>query len=218
VRSLELTLAPDGRSLHPLVPLLTDSTVVDDAWMLVFDVAGGDTTTTLLRVRGDPEGFSDALADAPVVREFDLIGSTDEEFYAQIHTDTTDLERQLHHTLTEYRSILVPPIEYNDDGSLTLRVVGSAAELGAGFERVPDGVEATVERVGQFAEFGDDDLSLLTDRQREAVEAAVDLGYYDSPRRATGADIAERIGCTPSTASEHLRKAESRVLSAYVGG
>jgi predicted DNA binding protein len=64
----------------------------------------------------------------------------------------------------------------------------------------------TVGRSGPTAE------SLLTDRQREAVEAANDLGYYEIPREASQEDVAERIGCAASTAAEHLRKAETKLL------
>jgi predicted DNA binding protein len=52
----------------------------------------------------------------------------------------------------------------------------------------------------------------LTDRQREAVRAAVEAGYYAVPREASLADVAEAIGCAESTASEHLRRAEAAVM------
>jgi len=41
------------------------------------------------------------------------------------------------------------------------------------------------------------------------------LGYYESPRRATRDDVAA-VGCSPTTAGEHLRKAEARVFSQFV--
>ncbi|MFC6975764.1 helix-turn-helix domain-containing protein [Halomicroarcula sp. GCM10025709] len=58
----------------------------------------------------------------------------------------------------------------------------------------------------------------LSDRQREAVEAALSLGYYDIPRTATHEAVADALDCAPSTAAEHLRKAESRVLHALFDG
>jgi hypothetical protein len=36
---------------------------------------------------------------------------------------------------------------------------------------------------------------------------AVELGYYDTPREATHADIAEALGCAPNTAAITFRKA-----------
>ncbi len=56
----------------------------------------------------------------------------------------------------------------------------------------------------------------LTDRQTAALAAAVEMGYFDSPRRASIEDVAARLGISPSTAVEHLRKAEKKVLESYV--
>ena len=60
-------------------------------------------------------------------------------------------------------------------------------------------------------------LSALTDRQLEVFRTAVESGYYEIPRRATHKEIADSLGCAPSTIDEHLRKAESRVLQSLVG-
>lgn len=58
----------------------------------------------------------------------------------------------------------------------------------------------------------------LSDRQREAVEAGLALGYYEVPREASHEDVAEAIDCAPSTAAEHRRKAEAKLLRSTVGG
>lgn len=56
----------------------------------------------------------------------------------------------------------------------------------------------------------------LTERQAAALAAAVDMGYFDSPRRASVEDVAGRLGISASTAVEHLRKAEKKVLENYI--
>ncbi|WP_370628387.1 helix-turn-helix domain-containing protein [Halorientalis salina] len=56
--------------------------------------------------------------------------------------------------------------------------------------------------------------SLLTDRQQEAVRAAIDHGYYEVPRSGSVEDVAAALDCAPSTASNHLRKAEARLAEA----
>ncbi|MFB6270658.1 MAG: helix-turn-helix domain-containing protein, partial [Halobacterium sp.] len=56
----------------------------------------------------------------------------------------------------------------------------------------------------------------LTDRQREVVETAVDLGYYDVPRTAGQDDVAAELDCASSTVAEHLRKAEAALARAAV--
>ncbi len=61
--------------------------------------------------------------------------------------------------------------------------------------------------------FGDEEG--LTDKQAQALRAAVESGYFDTPRRASIKDVADRMGVSPSTAVEHLRKAEKKVLENY---
>jgi hypothetical protein len=47
------------------------------------------------------------------------------------------------------------------------------------------------------------------------LKAAVDMGYFDTPRRASIKDVARGLKISPSTAVEHLRKAEKKVLENY---
>lgn len=60
--------------------------------------------------------------------------------------------------------------------------------------------------------------AMLTAHQREAVEAALALGYYDIPRESSQEDIAAAIDCAPSTAAEHLRKAEGKLVQSAFDG
>jgi predicted DNA binding protein len=73
------------------------------------------------------------------------------------------------------------------------------------------GLDVTVARIGPYSD-ADELVSLLTDRQREVLDVALDLGYYEVPRRATHRDVAERLGLSVGTVSEHLQKIESRVF------
>lgn len=52
----------------------------------------------------------------------------------------------------------------------------------------------------------------LTDRQREVVEAAVQAGYYEWPREATGAEVADQLEISSATFSEHVHAAERKLL------
>lgn len=56
----------------------------------------------------------------------------------------------------------------------------------------------------------------LTDRQRAAVETAWHAGYFDSPRRSTGAEVAEALAVSAPTFHEHLRSAERKLVGAYI--
>jgi predicted DNA binding protein len=56
----------------------------------------------------------------------------------------------------------------------------------------------------------------LTSEQREILVAALEAGYYEVPRRTSLDDLAARYGITQQAASERLRRASDRVLSAMI--
>ncbi|MFB6133679.1 MAG: helix-turn-helix domain-containing protein [Halanaeroarchaeum sp.] len=57
------------------------------------------------------------------------------------------------------------------------------------------------------------DLSQLTDKQREAMELAVERGYYESPPAVSLGDLAEAFEVSPSAMSQRLSRAEERVMT-----
>ena len=55
----------------------------------------------------------------------------------------------------------------------------------------------------------------LSKRQSEVLSAAVQMGYYDQPKKCNQADIAEVIGISQGTVAEHLQLAESNIMSGW---
>jgi hypothetical protein len=60
------------------------------------------------------------------------------------------------------------------------------------------------------------DRSRLTDRQREVLESAHEMGYFDSSRGANAGEVADELGVATSTFSEHLAAAQRKVLDAVL--
>jgi len=56
------------------------------------------------------------------------------------------------------------------------------------------------------------DLRRLTDRQREVLQMAHEMGYFEYPRDANASEIAEALDIQPSTFTEHLNAAQSKLL------
>lgn len=56
-------------------------------------------------------------------------------------------------------------------------------------------------------------LNELTDRQREVLATAIGLGYYRPKRETTVEEIGDAVGIAPTTAWEHLVRAESKVMA-----
>lgn len=55
--------------------------------------------------------------------------------------------------------------------------------------------------------------SRLSTRQAEALQAAVEAGYFEWPRRTDAKTIAAELGISHPTFLEHLRKGERKLLS-----
>lgn len=62
------------------------------------------------------------------------------------------------------------------------------------------------------AEIVPTDLRQLTPRQREVLQTAYEMGYFDNPRRANIGDISDDLGITATTLREHLNAAHSKIL------
>lgn len=63
--------------------------------------------------------------------------------------------------------------------------------------------------------FSDDRGPALTDRQRQALEAAFRAGYFEWPRESSAEEVADLLGIARPTLHAHLRKAERELLSTF---
>lgn len=59
-------------------------------------------------------------------------------------------------------------------------------------------------------------LESFPTRQREILTTAVESGYYELPRETTLDKLASEIGVAKTTVSQHLRKAERRIIEFVV--
>ncbi|WP_459192196.1 helix-turn-helix domain-containing protein [Halosimplex sp. J119] len=213
MQHVRVRVTANGREgeIHPVYGIVTTAPFVEWALALQWNNAGEDLGI-LHYVRGDADAFEEAIADVPVVRGYDIEPAGEGSFYAYISDDTTASVRELFGSLTTGTVVVVPPIRYNEDGSVTISLFGPDDELQSAIGELPDPIEVAVEEVGGLDSAAPAAEAGLTERQREAVVAALDLGYYEVPREASHEVVADALDCAPSTAAEHLRKAESKLL------
>jgi DNA-binding CsgD family transcriptional regulator len=60
------------------------------------------------------------------------------------------------------------------------------------------------------------DRGVLTARQREVLETAQRMGYFEHPKEANASEVAEAIDISPSTFAEHLAAAQGKLLDAIL--
>ncbi|WP_254662802.1 helix-turn-helix domain-containing protein [Haladaptatus sp. W1] len=112
--------------------------------------------------------------------------------------------------------LVIPPITYTSDGAMRMELVGKSADMRAVMEDVDADIDVSVEQVSEYDTPQMGLWAELTERQRSALETAVAVGYYDVPREAGVEAVAKEMNCAPSTASTHLRNAESRIVRRLV--
>ena len=168
----------------------------------------------LIYIEGDVDIFRNQIQQKPEVLDFSIIEIGDSCFYTYFQTELNEISKQLFATLTRGSLLMVPPYVYGD-GSVTISLFGPTDEVQEAVAKVPPPFEVKINEVSGLGAIPGLSEPLLSERQHEALEAAKDIGYYDIPRQGTYEDIAARIECAPSTAAEHLRKAESKIVRVY---
>lgn len=98
------------------------------------------------------------------------------------------------------------------EGGIEMSIVGSQADISRSVEMADDvGVSVLLERLADYR--GPSvPLDSLTERQREVIRTAHEMGYYEVPREATTGDVAAALGVESSTVVEHLQRAEANLV------
>ncbi|WP_178917439.1 helix-turn-helix domain-containing protein [Natronomonas gomsonensis] len=215
MKYLKLDISPTERAIHPIDEFVAGHDAVSRESLLHVDSRADGTTVLLYRVVGDGDAFGDALDDQPSVYDHEVVDIVGEGYHAFIQADSTTRGNALLDIAHEYALIIDTPLEFTE-GGLRATLVGTHENLRGALGAMPDSLEFSVGDAGTYVPGSEDLLSPLTDRQLEVFETAIEEGYYDVPRKATHKDIADNLGCAPSTVDEHLRKAESRVVAGLV--
>ena len=217
MKRLRVSVSYTDETIHPMHAFVRDSPAVDREFVLNGQVTDG-VETVLSYVVGDAEAYTAALEANDAVLEYEVTPAEDGAgFFVYARQELDETGAVLAEAFTRETVVLVPPIAFHGDGTMRLSLLGSAADLRATLEALPDGVDVEVLEVGTRADAGGFERA-LTGRQREAVRVARRLGYYEVPREVGIEEVAEELGCAVSTASELVRRAEAGLVAMAFGG
>ena len=171
----------------------------------------------LYRLVGDRNAVVEAVADHDSLISYDILDvDAENTFHLYLHVHPGEPAGTLMALCYKYALIIDTPIEFTDRGGVLVTIVGTHDMLREALKAIPEDINVSIQQVGKYSPGTRDMLSMLTERQREVFETAVDMGYYDIPRQVNQSDLADALECAPSTVDEHLRKAESKMLSALL--
>lgn len=204
----------DGAAFHPLGQQLADeNSVVREAIHRV-ELLADDTGVMLAEARGDQECYESILTDSEYVIDYAVTG-TEGRWYSYTHFKPTKGVQRMIERRAQSDAMMEMPISVHPDGSMDIMFVGDAQSFSNAPTPPPDLCDVELLETGIRPPRADDFFASLTARQQEVLEVALNVGYYENPRRATHEVIAECIDLAPSTIGEHLRKIEARVFSQF---
>lgn len=192
---------------------MTESDAIECEWLVTWNIGVEEGIIyALFYVVGEREPYESALSAVPTNEGYDLTPVHDGAFYAVVRERETEQFRRFHAAFEQPTLMVVPPLAYRPHGIMAFDVVGEPAALEGVLDGLPEGIAAEVREVGEYDTRPGTLATDLTARQREALAAARRVGYYEIPRTGSVADVAAALDCAPSTASNHLRKAEIRLV------
>lgn len=213
MRYARLTLSPGREGFHPADQALVDSEDVERVAIHHFNQLDDGTIVFLYQLRGDLTLAREILEEHSDVLTHS-ISHADADLHAYIHFDPNETVTTVFRLPQRHSLVVDTPIECLPDGSLRVDVLGDQATLNAALDDVPDALSVELETIREYTPQERSLYATLTARQQEILDTALRLGYYDVPRRATYEDVAAELDLAPVTVGEHLRKIESRLLTA----
>lgn len=214
MRAVELHLQPEGGAFPGLDRALADLDGVRREALLNFEWHSDGSYTLLYRLSGDREAIRSVLADHDQVSRFEIAGVDACYVFANV-SEREGLSRLLS-IADDHNLLLETPFEYTDRG-VRVTVAGEETGLQSAFaSAVDEDIEIDVESTGAYDPDAPAGVEQMTDRQYEALVAAHELGYYETPRTVSFEEVAAELDCAPSTANELLRRAEAALVSSVL--
>ncbi|QLG60248.1 helix-turn-helix domain-containing protein [Halorarum salinum] len=181
----------------------------DDEFRILSAYPHDDGLLVIMEARtSDPTVVDDLFDDAPRTPSHEVLHADERTVLVQF---------SLPFVPPPYRAIFssgnLPQFPHAlEDGWMVCELTTSQERL----SRFRDELEATgftfeVDWVRQSV----DPTDLLTDRQRRFVTAAIERGYYDTPRQCSLTDLADDLGVSKSTASVVLHRAEETIVKEF---
>lgn len=219
MKHIRITVRPNRDDAPAFLRYLLDADTVDEARALDWNRGDSERSTHLYAIDGDGNTFAELARETTGVDTVELSAADERVSYVLIALRDAKVPIFGGSATAIDRTGLVVrrPLVYRD-GCIHGHIVGDPATLQSTVDELPGSVRVQIDAIQQFPTPEVNPATTLSDRQHEALQTALEMGYYDTPRGATQADVAAELGCAPNTASEHLQKGEIKLVKAGLAG
>lgn len=216
MRYLDVRLRQPDWMLHPMQEFIRNEDVVRYEELLAWNLLADEGIEyELFYVEADREPYEDAVRAVSSIRDYEIEPIDDASFHVYACQETREDDVRWREAFAALNLVVVPPVVFDRDAAMHFTLVGAGEDLRTMLENVPDEIDVEVTEIGSYGRRSG--LSgRLTERQREAIEIAFELGYYEVPRESSLAAVARALGCSESSASVLVRRAEAAVMERVV--
>lgn len=215
MRAVDLHIKPAGGAFPGLDTDLAASGDISRDSLLNFEWHSDGSYTMLYRLSGSRGALETLLEDHDQVQRYD-IASDDGHLYAFVNVAEREGLSRLLSIVDSHGLLLETPFEFTENGA-TVTVAGAEPAIQTAFAAaVDEEIDLEVEAAGEYEPDAPAGVEQMTDRQYEALVAAYELGYYETPRTVSFEEVAAELDCAPSTANELLRRAEGALVSSVL--
>jgi predicted DNA binding protein len=218
MKHIRITVRPDLDRSPPFLEYLLDAPEVTEARAVDWNRGDAEISTHLYAVDGDVGPFEELAAETRGVESVTVSPTDGATSYVilELRDAAVPIFGGAAKAIDRGGLVVRRPLVYRD-GQIEGHIVGDPAVLQATIDETPPTVTVQIDAISQFPSAEIHPATELSDRQREALEVALELGYYDTPREATHEDVAGELGCAPNTASQHLQKGEAKLVRNGLG-
>lgn len=157
------------------------------------------------------EAFEAAVGDDPSVRNLHRIDRFEET--GLYRAEWIDEMEAMTYTLLDFASVVISATATHERWEIELRFEDTD-QLSTFQEFVDEyDVDVTVRRLFEATQPLTGSQYGLTEKQQEALVAAWEAGYFETPRRATLTEIADGLGITQQSLSNRLRRGHGSLIA-----
>ncbi|MFB6360081.1 MAG: helix-turn-helix domain-containing protein [Halobacteriales archaeon] len=169
--------------------------------------------SSIIQVEVEERVDEDRLEALAYVDEWERLDTTRDHQVYVISFYAPDLSDEIADEVADLMGTCEPVI--GEDG-VTMSLVGPQEAIAGTLEEYEsEGVSPDLRKLGEYQGRAEP-LDELTDRQREVLETAFEMGYYEVPREVSNEEVSAELDLDSSTVAEHLQRAERNLLSYHL--